>query len=175
MQETDILNKNVNVGGPTANVILTVEGFSKIEATLKDFTQSNKVFIACKFNTKFQDDLVRTIKAACSACGFEAKLVSDERHNKDISHKIIADIKQSRFIVADFTDQNNGVYFEAGYAMGESKEVIRLIKEEQIDKLHFDTRQFAHIPWNNGKWKELEEDLINQIKVTILKNHDKEE
>ena len=94
-------------------------------------------------------------------------MVSDERHNNDISHKIISDIKQSKFVIADFTDQNNGVYFEAGYAMGESKEVIRLINKEQFKKLHFDTRQFHHIPWENGKWEELKEDLIDQIKATI--------
>ncbi len=162
-----ILNMDGSVTNDIANVILTVEGFSKIESTLEDHSQSKKVFIACKFNTDYQEGLVKTIKAACLSCGFEASLVSDERHNKDISHKIISDIKQSKFVIADFTDENNGVYFEAGYAMGESKEVIRLINKEQFEKLHFDTRQFHHIPWEKGKWKELKEELIDQIKATI--------
>ncbi len=155
---------------PTPNVTLTVEGFSKCESELKKHSQSKKVFIACKFGTNYQDELVSTIKAACRRCGFEANIVSDEKHNKDISHKIISDIKQSKFIIADFTDQNNGVYFEAGYAMGESKEVIRLIKEGQFKKLHFDTRQFSHIPWKKGKWDALEEELIDHINATINKN-----
>jgi hypothetical protein len=169
LQETNFLIKNTNVGGATANVLLTVEGFSKIESTLENHSQSKKVFVACAFGTPYQDGLVKTIKSACTTCGFDANLVSDERHNNDISHKIISDIKQSKFVIADFTDQNNGVYFEAGYAMGESKEVIRLISKEQLDekKLHFDTRQFHHIPWEKDKWKELREDLINQIKATI--------
>jgi nucleoside 2-deoxyribosyltransferase len=112
---------------------------------------------------------METENKECPFCKADANLVSDERHNNDISHKIISDIKQSKFVIADFTDQNNGVYFEAGYAMGESKEVIRLISKEQLDekKLHFDTRQFHHIPWEKDKWKELREDLINQIKATI--------
>ncbi len=151
----------------TVHCVLTIEGFSKIESTLEDHSQSKNVFIACKFDTDYQDDLVKTIKEACLSCGFEASLVSDERHNKDISQKIISDIRQSKFVIADFTDENNGVYFEAGYAMGESKEVIRLIDKEQIKKLHFDTRQFHHIPWEMNKWGELKEDLINQIKATI--------
>lgn len=170
LQETNILHKRANgtIGNdPIENVMLTVEGYSEIESTLVNYSQSKKVFIACKFDTDYQEYLVKTIKAACLSCGFEASLVSDERHNKDISHKIIADIKQSKFVIADFTDQNNGVYFEAGYAMGESKEVIRLINKEQFENLHFDTRQFHHIPWENGKWEELKEDLINQIKATI--------
>ncbi len=167
LRDTNILHDTPIDIGPTANVILTVEGFSKIESSLEDYSQSKKVFIACQFKTNYEKDLVETIKAACAACGFDAKRVSDERHDKDITHKIIADINQSRFIIADFTDQNNGVYYEAGYAMGMSKKVIRLINKEQIEKLHYDTRQFNHIQWEKGKWKELEEDLINQIKTTI--------
>jgi len=172
LQESNILHKTPVDTNTIVNVILTIEGFSKIESTQKNYLQSKKVFIACEFDTGYQDKLVKTIKAACAACGFDAKLVSDERHDKDITHKIIADLKQSRFIIADFTDQNNGVYYEAGYAMGMSKKVIRLVNEKQIKKLHFDTRQFSHIPWKDGKWKELEDDLINQIKVTVLNNHD---
>ncbi len=168
LQKTNIILKEDRVDiSPIANVRLTIEGFSEIESTLKNHSQSKKVFIACKFDTDYQDDLVKVIKAACTSCGFEANLVSDERHNNDISHKIISDIKQSKFVIADFTDQNNGVYFEAGYAMGMSKEVIRLIKKKQIKKLHFDTSQFSHIPWEKGEWEELKEDLINQIKTTI--------
>lgn len=167
LQKSNILRETPVDTNPTANVILTVDGFSKIESTLEDHSQSKKVFIACAFDTPYQDDLVKTIKSACTTCGFDANLVSDERHNNDISHKIITDIKQSKFVIADFTDENNGVYFEAGYAMGESKEVIRLINKEQIKKLHFDTRQFHHIPWEKDKWEELKEELINQIKATI--------
>ncbi len=167
LKETKILNMDSSIVNNVSNVALTVPGFAEIESTLKNYSQSKKVFISCKFDTDYQEDLVKTIKAACLSCGFEASLVSDERHNKDISHKIISDIKQSKFVIADFTDENNGVYFEAGYAMGESKEVIRLINKEQFEKLHFDTRQFHHIPWEKGKWKELKEELIDQIKATI--------
>ncbi|MBT4733330.1 hypothetical protein HOB87_15395 [Candidatus Woesearchaeota archaeon] len=167
LQEINILNKNTNVGGATANVLLTVEGFSEIESTLEDHSQSRKVFIACNFDTPYQDDLVKAIKSACAICGFDANLVSGEKHNDDISHKIISDIRRSKFIIADFTDQNNGVYFEAGYAMGMSKKVIRLIDKEQFESLHFDTRQFNHIPWEHGEWEELEDKLIDQINATI--------
>ena len=51
--------------------------------------------------------------------------------------------------------------------MGMPKEVIRLINKEQYEKLHFDTRQFNHISWEDGKWEELEKELVNQIKATI--------
>jgi hypothetical protein len=167
LKEEKILSMSGSVTNDITDVTLTVPGFSEIESTLRNHSQSKKVFIACKFKTTYQDKLVKVIKAACTSCGFEANLVSDERHNNNISNKIISDIKQSKFIIADFTNQNNGVYFEAGYAMGMSKEVIRLIDERQKDELHFDISQFSYIPWENGKWEELKEDLIDQIKATI--------
>ncbi len=61
----------------TVNAILTVDGFSETEATLEDQKQSKKVFIACKFDIPYQDDLVKTIKAACMSCGFVANLMKD--------------------------------------------------------------------------------------------------
>ena len=167
LKEEKILNMSSSVTNGITDVTLTVPGFSGIESTLRNHSQSKKVFIACKFGTLYQDNLVKAIKAACTSCGFEANLVSDERHNNNISNKIISDIKQSKFIIADLTDQNNGVYFEAGYAMGMSKEVIRLIDEKQKKDLHFDISQFSYIPWEDGKWEELEENLIDQIKATI--------
>ncbi|MGE0268771.1 MAG: hypothetical protein AB7S78_10000 [Candidatus Omnitrophota bacterium] len=155
----------------------TVTGWQKYEGLKEINVSSKKVFIACQFGTDYQEELVRTIKEACNECGFEANLVSDQRHNDDISHKIISDIKESRFIIADFTDQNNGAYFEAGYAMGMGLDVVKLCRKDHMDdvdtntgkrkRLHFDTRQYAHIVWENDKWDALKENLINQIKATI--------
>lgn len=152
-----------------SSIRLSVKGFNDIETARKSGENSKKAFIACKFDTPFMKSLVATIKSACERCGFEASLVSDKKHNKNISNKIISDIKSSKFIVADFTDQNNGVYFEAGYGMGQGKEVIRLIRKGDIESLHFDTKQFNHIEWENDKWEELESDIIDQIKSTIIK------
>ncbi|MFA5261586.1 MAG: hypothetical protein WC450_10190 [Candidatus Omnitrophota bacterium] len=156
---------------------LTIEGWEKYEELKEINIFSTKVFIACAFGADYQENLVKTIKSACGKCGFEANLVSDEKHNDDISHKIISDIKESRFVIADFTDQNNGAYFEAGYAMGLGLEVIKLCRKDHMDeidlktekriRLHFDTRQYSHIVWEIDKWAELEENLINQIKATI--------
>lgn len=158
----------------------TIAGWERYEKLKEANIFSKRVFIACAFDSDYGEKLVKTIKDACSKCGFNANLISDKKHNDDISHKIISDIKESRFIIADFTDQNNGAYFEAGYAMGIGLEVIKLCRKDHMDdldpktgkrkKLHFDTRQYYHIVWEDNKWNELEENLINQIKATINKH-----
>ena len=73
------------------------------------------------------------------------------------------DWKDSKFVVVDLTHQNNGAYFEEGYAMGLGKTVIQLCKKST--KLHFDIAQKNTIIW------EREEDiplrLKNRIDATI--------
>ncbi|MBZ0167218.1 MAG: nucleoside 2-deoxyribosyltransferase, partial [Candidatus Omnitrophica bacterium] len=59
-----------------------------------------------------------------------------------------------------------GVYFEAGFAYGLGIPVIWCCREDNIKKLHFDTRQYNHLLWSNAK--ELKNKLISRIKATIL-------
>jgi hypothetical protein len=42
-------------------------------------------------------------------------------------------------LVADFTGQRGGVYWEAGFAQGLGIPVIRTCKSDELWKLHFDT------------------------------------
>lgn len=68
-------------------------------------------------------------------------------------------------MVADFTGHRHGVYFEAGFAMGLGIPVIWLCQEDEIDKTHFDTRQYNHILWNSAE--DLYQKLLNRIQATV--------
>lgn len=127
----------------------------------------------------FKPDLIeahkKAIQPACSECGFNAFLVSETEHNKDINDEIIANIKMSKFVITDFTYNNAGAYFEAGYAQGKGLEVIRTCKRDWYDgydenrlknHLHFDVNHYNFIIWDN--YEDLKEKLINRIKATIL-------
>jgi nucleoside 2-deoxyribosyltransferase len=63
--------------------------------------------------------------------------------------KIITEIKNSRFIIADVTHQRAGVYFEAGYALGLGLPVIWSVRDDDLNNVHFDTRQYNHIVWES--------------------------
>ena len=69
-------------------------------------------------------------------------------------------------MVADFTGQLAGVYYEAGFAMGLGRTVIWCCRKDEIDKLHFDTNHKNHIDW--GSVEELRERLYRRIRATIL-------
>ena len=125
----------------------------------------------------YKEDLLdacdKAIKPACEECGFKANLISDKEHNNGITDQIIVEIKTSKFIVVDFTYNNAGAYFEAGYAQGCGIPVIRCCKDEWYNgsdekgndnKLHFDVRHYSTIIWKDH------EDLRNRLTANIRYN-----
>ena len=88
------------------------------------------------------------------AGGFNSDGSQAENTNK-IDDEIIAEIRRSKFLVADFTCEpgkvRGGVYFEAGFAMALPIPVIWTCAKKSFDDIHFDTRQYNHIVWNTPK------------------------
>ncbi|MCC7575934.1 MAG: hypothetical protein KK926_03735 [Methanomethylovorans sp.] len=155
--------------------MLTIKGLTYAEALMFSNTNSNKVFVAMGFSPDLLDAHENAIKPACEELGFSAFIISEEEHNDGITDKIIAAIKTSRFAIVDFTYNNNGAYFEAGYAQGKGLPVIRTCKKGWFDstdeeghknKLHFDISHYNIILWENEE--DLKKRLIDRIGATIL-------
>ena len=54
-------------------------------------------------------------------------------------------------MVADFTGQRHGVYFEAGMMQGIGRTVIWMCRKNEIrESLHFDVRQFNFIDYESA-------------------------
>jgi nucleoside 2-deoxyribosyltransferase len=68
-------------------------------------------------------------------------------------------------VVADFTGDRGGVYYEAGFAQGLGIPVIWTVREDWLDRIHFDTRQYNHIHYATPE--ELRKALKNRILATI--------
>ena len=88
-----------------------------------------------------------------------------KEHNNKICDEIIAEIRRSKYLIADFTGQRGGVYFEAGFAQGLGIPVIWTVKSSAVKSLHFDTRQYNHIVYKNAE--DLRRKLRNRIRATI--------
>jgi hypothetical protein len=154
---------------------ITPEGFACAEQLLSTNIDSTKVFVAMAFESDLLDACEKAIKPACKDCGYDAFLVSDREHNQGITDEIIVAIKTSKFVVVDFTLNNCGAYFEAGYAQGCGREVIRLCKKDWFDEenedgskknlLHFDVRHYNLIMWKD--YDDLKTKLKNRIRATI--------
>ncbi len=112
---------------------------------------------------------------AVTETGFIAVRIDRKEHINKIDDEIVAEIKRAKFVVADFTTGSEstehgpiliprgGVYYEAGLAQGRDIPVIWCVRQDQIDYVHFDTRQFNHIIWSDPL--DLKVKLTNRIRA----------
>lgn len=147
--------------------LLTIEGWERYEQIKNEATNTNskQAFVAMSFDESLKNVYDDAIKPAAENCGFDAVRVDSREYNEKICDRIIGEINKSRFVIADFTQNKHGVYFEAGYALGLKIPVIWTCSKSEVNDLHFDTRQYNHISWENNN--DLKDKLINRINATV--------
>ena len=69
-------------------------------------------------------------------------------------------------MVADFTGDRGGVYYEAGFAQGLGIPVIWTCRSDWTQRIHFDTRQYNRIEWESPS--DLADKLHNRVSATVL-------
>jgi hypothetical protein len=130
---------------------------------------SKQAFVAMWFDDSMKAAYEAGIAPAIREAGYEPMRIDRKDHNNKIDDEIIAEIRRSRFLVADFTQGDTGarggVYYEAGFAHGLNIPVIFTCSTDAIDKVHFDTRQYNHITWATPD--ELNERLAKRISATL--------
>ncbi|HEY0079493.1 MAG TPA: hypothetical protein VGB73_12850 [Pyrinomonadaceae bacterium] len=144
---------------------LGLEGWKRVSELRKDEVKSNQAFVAMWFSRDLDDAWSEGLKPALEQTGYVPLRIYLSQHNEKIDDRIIAEIRKSGLLVADFTGQRGGVYFEAGFAMGLGKPVIWTCREDDVGKLHFDTRQYNHIVWTDAS--DLREKLMLRIEATL--------
>ncbi len=149
----------------TYDVMITVSGYRRIEEQKKN-VDSSQAFVAMWFHDNTNAAYEIGIKPAIEGAGFKPLRIDQKPDVNKIDDDIIAEIRRSRFLVADFTHgrggARGGVYFEAGFAYGLGIPVIYACRKNMVNKLHFDTRQYAHIVWDNP------ETLRSELRSRIL-------
>lgn len=145
--------------------VVTIEGQIFAESLLTKPKISETCFVAMWFDKQMAQSYADGFSLGIMQAGYKPIRIDGVHHNNKIDDEIIAHIRSSAFIVADFTGQRGGVYFEAGFAMGLGLPVVWTCKADDVEKLHFDIRQY-----NCVVWKELDElavKLKNRIEATI--------
>jgi len=112
---------------------ITPPGWEFIENLKRKNIDSQTAFIAMWFD-KSLDSLLSHIENAVYNAGYKPNRIDKKEHVNRIDDEIISDIKESKFIIADFTNQRGGVYFESGYALGFGLPVIWLCREDDLKK-----------------------------------------
>ncbi len=137
------------------------EGWTFLDSHARPSIISDQAFVAMSFAPELKSVWTNAIQPALKKASFRPYRVDVEPHVGKIDTKIVTEIKNSRFLVADVTQQRAGVYFEAGYALGLGLPVFWCVRKDDLNNVHFDTRQYNHIVWEN------EEDLAEQLYLFV--------
>ncbi len=153
----------VNHGGP----ILTVPGWNRVADLEHERGRktARTAFIAASFDPAMKDATENGLMRGVRDAGYEPVVVDRREFTGKIDDYIIAEIRKCKFVVADFTGHRQSVYFEAGFAQGLELEVIWTCRKDEIEKAHFDTRQYNHIVWETPE--ELADKLSSRIRAVI--------
>lgn len=144
------------------DISLTPEGYARVEMLQKNTAHGRNVLVAMKFGDD-TNPLREAIRKGVKEAGYIAIFIDEVQHNDFITPELLKYIRDSKFVVIDLTHQNNGAYFEEGYAMGLGKPVIQLCQKDT--NLHFDIAQKNTIIWSTED--DIPGKLCNRIKATI--------
>ncbi len=113
-------HQNVLLGElKVAKATLSFEGWAYFEELMQGQTNFKKAFMAMQFNNSTLTKVVdECFKPAVKETGFELQTVLEQPKAGSIDDRIRVEIRNSKFLIADLSDANNGAYWEAGFAEG---------------------------------------------------------
>jgi hypothetical protein len=152
--------------GQVARYRLSLSGWSRVGELQKGALDSSLAFVAMSFKPEWDAAWLEGIRPAIDEdCGYKALRMDAVEHTEDINDRIIAEIRRSKFMVADFSANPGGVYLEAGFEMGLGRTVIWTCHdgEEKKKALHFDINHYNFIFWKTPQ--ELRQRLRDRIQA----------
>ena len=103
------------------------------------------------------DSIFQQMKRTLGEVGVSLRRVDRIEHNDDIDDRIILEIRQADFVIADLTYARPSVYFEAGYAQGRPVPVVYTARKDHFRprsddpygnfRVHFDLQMRNIIAW----------------------------
>jgi nucleoside 2-deoxyribosyltransferase len=154
-------------GGSYMFFTVGVDGWRHLDELRNTSKASRQAFVAMQFREEMFNVFDSAIKPAVEANDFKAFIVSRNTNNNQIDFEIIAALRRSAFVVADFTGERSAVFFEAGFGLGLGLPVIWTVQDVHFNKMkkHFDTRQYPYLIWKDEA--DLRDKLTKQIFATI--------
>jgi len=145
---------------------ISPKGWAHLESLQRGNPESANAFIAMWFDDSMKH-LRTALTEAVATAGYNPVLIDERQHENDVNAEIIAAIRQSKFVVADFTGHRGGVYLEAGFAQGMGLKVIRTCRKSDKKDLHFDVDHYRFAFWEAEALDKLKRDLESRIIAAV--------
>ena len=146
-----------------------------VDQRTRELDQESQGFVAMSFDPDLTHVYKDGIKPAIKAAGYNARRIDDKAFTGPVVDEMLAEIRKSKFVVADFTGCEKctackkckhigapgGVYWEAGFAHGLDIPVFLTCRKDRGDAIHFNIDHIKRLHW------ETPEDLCKQLKNSI--------
>ena len=150
-----------------------------VEERTRDLDLGRQGFVARWFDCSMDPMYEEGIAPAIRDAGYEPRLINDRGFTGGVVDEILAEIRKSKFVVADFTScgkctacekcehigARGGVYFEAGFALGLGKTVFLTCHKDRAEAVHFDVNHLNRIEWKTSE--NLRKELKNSIEAVL--------
>lgn len=148
--------------------MLTMRGWDRYAQLKRSAADSHLAFMAMEFDDPVLDHMyLNVFKPAVKQTGFELRRVDEKPKAGSIDNRLRVEIRRSRFLVADLTNDNSGAYWEAGYAEGLGRHVFFTCLDAEEQRAHFDARQQYIVFWRPEESGTAAQRLKDTIRATI--------
>ena len=151
------------------NIDLSLDGWEQYKAENHGGFAKKYGFLAMKFDVSYLDSFVEeVVKPTVNDMGYD--LVDMNKKCAGIIDNIMRDrIRYAKFVIADLTHDNDGAYWEAGYAEGLGKPVIYICEKEKFehDGTHFDTNHCTTVRWSRDDDEGFRQELTEIIRESL--------
>lgn len=134
----------------------------KIVSLAEKIVTSKSVLVVMSYSGRSDiDDAYDSFEAVCKEFGYNCKRVQSENAIDRIVPRILEEIGQAAFVIADLTELKQNVFYELGYAEGLGRPVV--VTAKNGTDLPFDVKEIPTIFWDGQK--KLKEDLRTKIRM----------
>ena len=158
---------------------INLAGRLHVEERTRKLDLGRQGFVAMWFNPCMDEAYAKGLCPAIWDAGYKPRLINDRGFTGGVVDEILAEIRKSKFVVADLTScgectacekckhigARGGVYFEAGFALGLDKTVFLTCREDRAAAVHFDIDHLNRIEWEEPE--DLREKLKNSIEAVL--------
>lgn len=128
-------------------------------------TNKGLCFIIMSFaeDTRLREYYRYGVKKTVEDLGYRCERADEQEFNGSVYQRIIDNIKEARFVVADMTNERPNCYYELGIAHALGKEVIHITSNK--NHIHFDVNDFNFIIYDGIG--DLSERLTKRVQGTV--------
>ena len=152
-------------------ISLSLAGWARYESEKRGELSGQDGFLALKFNEPDLDDFVTNVLKPIVNESFGCNLYD----MRDVSKAGIIDnimrvrIRDARFVIAELTHGNQGVYWESGFAEGLGKPVIYICEASEFKKseIHFDTNHCTTVQWSKDDPDRFKSEFVATLRRSL--------